>query len=274
MALAYGEHLARVAIGDGMSQSGIAVSFRVNEAQRAHAGGGVPHPCAHAVEAGGFVLFGGQGQGKGVVAPLDGDGQRLPAAGFHLLGQAVDGVHRLTCDLGDQVTGLDTGQPGGAGKAAQVAGAHHQHALGVQRHAHGLTAGIEGQVIPDIDGYLTQWKQPKQADGGCGCLWIHLREGLPGVGIRRQRGALQVDFQGEGCGQVHLLPGGDGQGIRQGTQQGGLGREMHHQQHRGQQPAGDPAGTGGRTEKHEKTPLSVFCSRSIVHRKRRFQLWK
>ena len=58
--LADGKHLPRVAVGNGVTQRGIAPALRIVKGQRADPGGGIAHPCAHVYLARRLILPRGQ----------------------------------------------------------------------------------------------------------------------------------------------------------------------------------------------------------------------
>ena len=236
---AHGEHLLGVAVGDGMAQRAKAriapLLQRAIEGQGSHTRGAVAHPGADAVVAALAVALWGERHLQRTVATLNGQGQRCVAHGGHHLRQLRGAFQRLAARPGDQVARLYPSQTRGAVRAAEVAGAHHQHALGVQRHAYRLPAGIEPQIIADVDFYLSQGQQSQKADGSGACPRAFLQRFIQ----RRAGGYVLSRLNGQGKGRVehgllahsHAEPGG------QGPKQLCLGRKVHHEQKGREQPA-------------------------------------
>ena len=140
-AVADGQYYARVHVGNGVAERAKGIVRRVVKAQRADAGGAVAHPRAQPVSAVG-----------GVERRNDADRHRLLAARHlqHGLAALADESaqllrtgHRRAVDAQNAVAGPDARLIGRAGRLAHVRGADDHHALGQQRHAHGLPAGNE-----------------------------------------------------------------------------------------------------------------------------------
>ena len=238
LALSNGQDLLRVRIGDGVAQRAVHRALAgldlAVEGQRAYTGGGIAHPGADAEIAALAVAARLQGEQQPFFAAQNGQGQRRALIGRHLLGQIVGAGHGLTIRLGDDVAGLDARHARRAERAAEIAGAHHQHALGAHGHAHGLSARVEAQIVGNLHPHLADGQKAEQADGGRGRAQLFIGGGAGRHG----------QFTRIGQGEIRRLRARYAEGVGQGAQKLRLRRKPDRQHQQAQQPAGQPAFAG------------------------------
>ena len=177
-----------------MAQRRINAGFRVIKGEGAHPGGAVAHPRAHARRAGGRVQARGHGGGHGHAVPGILDIQRLPVRSRHQLRQLVGAGDAHPVHLSQHVPRAKAAQRGGAGRVAQVAHAHHHHALGAHGYANGAAAGNQSLFGLNVHLHPLDGKKPHQAQ-------------------------KQLPRAGGFAGDFHLAPGGQGFILRGGHRQ-------------------------------------------------------